>query len=278
VIRPQLLINGRQASLAQLKNCKATISTVNYIDNIPITKNFDNLKIEDDRETIIDFQVPPNLESIKVDFSVQVLNNISKAMQNFSASSSFNVMTHKGDGTTWDFHLRVVENKKFEIHCLGKNGEPRALTKVDLTLTHSRLGTKYASLYSDKQGKIYLGKLDHVLSIDCRSQEGFSRQWNVYEMGTDTWSYPGEINIIENGSVEIPVSHMWDPDRPNALSRNQFTLYRSLEGEVVEDCFSSIQIVPKAHARISHYHLLRLTNLKHGTYHWSIRGDVNATI
>lgn len=97
-------------------------------------------------------------------------------------------------------------------------------------------------------------------------------------MSSDTWSYPGEINIIENGSVEIPVSHMWDPEKPNALSRNQFTLYRTLEGEVVEDCFASIQLVPKPHATISHYHLLRLTNLKHGTYHWSIRGDVNATI
>jgi len=55
IIRPQLLINGRQASLAQLKNTTASISTINYIDNIPITKNFDNLKIEDDRELIIDF-------------------------------------------------------------------------------------------------------------------------------------------------------------------------------------------------------------------------------
>ena len=69
VIRPQLLINGRQASLDQLKNARATISTVNYIDNIPITKNFENLKVLDDQEIIIDFQVPSNLESVKVDFS-----------------------------------------------------------------------------------------------------------------------------------------------------------------------------------------------------------------
>ena len=55
VIRPKLLINGRQTSLSMLKNCRATISTVNYIDNIPITKNFDNLKVEDDREIVIDF-------------------------------------------------------------------------------------------------------------------------------------------------------------------------------------------------------------------------------
>lgn len=70
VIRPRLTINGRKASLADLKNSKATISTQNYIDNIPVTKNFDNLKVEDDAETVIDFQVPANLESVRVEFSV----------------------------------------------------------------------------------------------------------------------------------------------------------------------------------------------------------------
>ena len=49
-------------------------------------------------------------------------------MQNFSSSHSFQVATHKGDGTTWDFHLRVAEGRKYEVHCLGKNGEPRPQT------------------------------------------------------------------------------------------------------------------------------------------------------
>ena len=114
----------------------------------------------------------------------------------------------------------MVEGKKYEVHCLGKNGEPRPLTRVTVQLLHSRVGNKTANLVSDKQGKIYLGKLDHVLNIDCRSQEGVYRSWNIYEMSSDTWSYPGEINIVENGTVEIPVSHMWDPEKPNALSRN----------------------------------------------------------
>jgi hypothetical protein len=72
--------------------------------------------------------VPPNVKSIRVDFSCQVLNNISKAMENFSSSKTFGVQTHENDGTTWDFHLRVVEGKKYEVHCIGKNGEPRPLT------------------------------------------------------------------------------------------------------------------------------------------------------
>jgi hypothetical protein len=59
-------------------------------------------------------------------------------------------------------------------------------------------------------------------------------------MNSDTWSYPGEINVIEGSNVEIPVANMWDHEKPNQISRNQFSLYRTLEGEVVEDCFAQI--------------------------------------
>jgi hypothetical protein len=54
-----------------------------------------------------------------------VLNGISKVMENFSASESFQIATHKNDGITQEFHLRFVHGKTYEIHCLGKNGEPR---------------------------------------------------------------------------------------------------------------------------------------------------------
>jgi hypothetical protein len=97
-------------------------------------------------------------------------------------------------------------------------------------------------------------------------------------MNSDTWFYPGEMNVIEGSTVEIPVANMWDHEKPNQISRNQFSLFRTLEGEVVEDCFNQIQIVPKEHANVSHYHLMRVPNLKHGTYTWNIRGDINTSI
>jgi hypothetical protein len=55
-------------------------------------------------------------------------------------------------------------------------------------------------------------------------------------MNSDTWFYPSEMNVIEGSTIEIPVANMWD--RNNLISRNQFSLFRTLEGEVVEDCFS----------------------------------------
>ena len=86
------------------------------------------------------------------------------------------------------------------MHCLGKNGEPRPFTPIQVTLTSSRLGSKTTDLVADRLGKIYLGKCPHVLSINCRStHDNVSRTWNIFESKSDSWSYPGEMHIIEDG-------------------------------------------------------------------------------
>jgi hypothetical protein len=73
LIRPNLLVNGRSADLNLLKKIKATITTTNTTENIPVTKIFDNLKIQRG-EIIIDFQVPYDLDRISVDFNAEVRN------------------------------------------------------------------------------------------------------------------------------------------------------------------------------------------------------------
>jgi hypothetical protein len=66
LIRPKLLINGSKANLKMLKNCKAVLRITNYIDDIPVTKNFDQLSFTNEREVAVQFQVPPNLGSINI--------------------------------------------------------------------------------------------------------------------------------------------------------------------------------------------------------------------
>jgi len=48
IVRAQLLINGRKAALNMLKNVKIVLTTYNYIDNIPVTKTFQNLSFKND--------------------------------------------------------------------------------------------------------------------------------------------------------------------------------------------------------------------------------------
>jgi len=55
LIRPKLLINGNKANLKMLKNSKAVLRITNYIDGIPVTKNFDGLNFTNDRELAVQF-------------------------------------------------------------------------------------------------------------------------------------------------------------------------------------------------------------------------------
>jgi len=52
--------------VALLKNSVITLTTLNYMDNTPVTKKFESLCFTDDNEYIIDFQVPPYLSSIQI--------------------------------------------------------------------------------------------------------------------------------------------------------------------------------------------------------------------
>jgi hypothetical protein len=89
MVRPVLKINARQAGVELLKNSLITLTTTSYIDNIPVTKKFEHLNFRNDKELIIDFQVPPYLETIQVTLDTEV-NNITKSkVEKFSKSQHF---------------------------------------------------------------------------------------------------------------------------------------------------------------------------------------------
>ena len=67
---------------------------------------------------------------------------------------------------------------------------------------------------------------------------------------------------------------MWDPAKPNELKRQQITFYRSIEGEVTDDCFAKLKLV-KAGGESTHYFLLQAENLEPGEYVLKTIGENN---
>ena len=55
MICPNLTINGRSASLRLLQNVVATVRTIDYIDETPTTKKYENLKFSDESDLTISF-------------------------------------------------------------------------------------------------------------------------------------------------------------------------------------------------------------------------------
>ena len=53
-------------NMEYLEGFKAEVETYDYFDKQTTTKKYENLKFSDKHETIIKFQVPPNVQKIKV--------------------------------------------------------------------------------------------------------------------------------------------------------------------------------------------------------------------
>lgn len=68
-----MVLNERElADLRLLENTKVTLQTVNKVDNITISKSYEDVKLNDSEEYEIEFQVPPNIAEINVTVSTMV--------------------------------------------------------------------------------------------------------------------------------------------------------------------------------------------------------------
>ena len=55
IVKGQLNINGRPANIEMLKNVSVVLTTYNYIDNLPVTKTFNELSFNADKELVLTF-------------------------------------------------------------------------------------------------------------------------------------------------------------------------------------------------------------------------------
>lgn len=77
-MKPTLVLNERElADMRLLENTKVTLQTINKVDNITISKSYEDVKLNDDQEYEIEFQVPSNIAEINVTVTTTV-NVVSK--------------------------------------------------------------------------------------------------------------------------------------------------------------------------------------------------------
>ena len=195
------------------------------------------------------------------------MNTTSKQLENFSASHTFNIETFVNKNHVHEFHLKMSKDSTYEVFVLGKNGEPKPLWPVQVQVQHCYQGHVSQSLTTDKEGKLYLGKLSGCLTLNVsHTADGTSREWTL-PSATDQWTYPVQVDLVQGSNVSIPVAFMWDPTK-DILDRRQVTLIRKRHDIVIEDCFKKIKAVKK-----QRYFELVIENLEAGDYHLWLRGE-----
>lgn len=235
LLRPVLKVNDRVWTLRALKNIVIKVTTMSYIDKIPITKIFENVLVDDRNEIVLTFQVPPNLESISINFESQVRNISMKQLINLNHSHFISMKTNSTTFLYYEDYLRKYKGDYY-YYVLGKNGEPIEDLSVNVSLTHALMQNNPSSLNSttDEEGKINIGQCHDIVKIATNFQgtTGYcSSEWKIPQK-VETWTYPKSINVLEDEPIEIPFP-------ATSLTEDNFSLIRyNSDGKVIENLFS----------------------------------------
>lgn len=95
--------------------------------------------------------MPPNLKSIQVDLTAEIMNATTKQKVKFNQGHSFSILTNQ---TASNEHMSLPYLRKvkgsYEVSFLGRNGEPAAKKKVSIRMKHALAHQKSAHLITDK--------------------------------------------------------------------------------------------------------------------------------
>jgi prolyl oligopeptidase PreP (S9A serine peptidase family) len=229
-----------------------------------VSRTYDNLTFHDDKETIISFQVPPNLSSITLTMEGGVMNNTTHSMDNWtSPERTFLIQNHRSSHRICEMYLRKVGQDYF-VHVLGRNGEAQKNNGVITTCYHKdhQATAKQTSLITDQDGKIGIGPLKDITRVTakCRNSNlDVEETWTIINQAKDSWTQSTDIHIIKGEDIEIPVNY--DQSKPKL--RSEVTLAHYLDGKLISNLFERVELES---AGGGHYSLLKLAKLDVGEY------------
>ena len=128
LIRSKLTIIGRKTSLSYCKNTKVLLILRDFKHN-STSKHYD-LKLKDDEDASITFQVTPNIISVEVNIETQVQNATNNQLESLYANDSFSVKEHSNSSrVNTEFYLKKVKDN-YVLYQLGRNGEAQVNDKI----------------------------------------------------------------------------------------------------------------------------------------------------
>ena len=240
LIRPKLELNKRRWDLKLIENLQIILTTISYVDNIPITKFFENLNVNENNEIAVEFQVPPNLQSVSVSINCSVKNITKGYSEHFTKNKLYNLITNTTNAKYWEAYLRRYKGDYY-YYALGKNGEPLRNVLVKFKILHSVHTSVNASfsLSTNFEGKVDLGPLTEVAQIISSFPSEYgncSRSWNIKQL-EELHNYPNSIEVLEDEQIEIPVD--W-----KVLSPSNFSLYKVWAGSMntIENWYDKLSL------------------------------------
>ncbi len=235
LIRPQLLVNGTIAPLKLLENVHLELVSTDHA-GVSTTKVFsgEDLKLQHDQDTVIEFRVPDRLSKLQFTLKAQVKNLSQGKTQDLAAGDQ--VALNQIDETDKTEQLLLARvSGVYLVSLLGKTGEALPERAVLFSLKHKDFREALpVPLETDAQGFVRLGALQGIEHITATSPENVQQSWQLIE---DQHTQSQE----RNGQAGQPIEIAFMTDQPKP-SRDELSLLELRGGTFYADRFDKLSL------------------------------------
>lgn len=205
IIRPRLLMSDKAIDPSTLQEVFVTV-TATDLDEIATTKRYEKLTLNQSGELVLSLRVPPRLATLSAVLSGKIRGLAKNDLRDLSVSQSWNIASMRKTMLTSAAHLtRDADN--WVIETRGRGGESIAGKMVQVRLHPSvRQEAIFATLQSDKSGRIQLGKLNGINTIDITC-DGQLTSMPLRSIDT-TWPTRIHANVGTTVRLPIPIANV----------------------------------------------------------------------
>ena len=200
IVRPVLQAADEPISVDVLENVVLTVTSTD-IEGVSTVKEVPDFKLFDNKESVFEFRVPDNLQSISFLLRAKVQNLSQSKKADVSDSGGFMLNGIDRTAAVLDLHLSHTAGK-YMLDALGKTGEAKADRGVNITFKHQAFKEEvHVSLRTDETGRITLGELEGIDWITAADSAGITRRWVMLH---DGHTYPTTVGASAGEAIYIP--------------------------------------------------------------------------
>lgn len=231
LLRPSLRVHDAAASLKLLQEASLLVRSTDR-HGVEATMEIRGLELHEDRETVVPFQVPEDLASITFTVRGRVEHLSQGRKIDVSDERTFTLNGIDVTDKTEDLHLSRTE-KGYVLYVLGKSGEVRPDTPVNLALAHNHFTFEMNfTLQTDAKGRIDLGPLDEITGIRASIPSGVTETWTPPR---PECLYPATLHAKAGDAIRVP--YMGE-----AVKRESVALLERIGESYRKDHFSAIAL------------------------------------
>ncbi|KAG0175637.1 hypothetical protein DFQ28_006599 [Apophysomyces sp. BC1034] len=226
VIIPMLGIHGRPAPLKLLQDTRLVVEATDA-QNVKSCYVSEDLVVTRDRAIEVDFTIPNTFTVNELRFVLRAKAATSSEetpLQDLEVSHHINFKSC--DKSIFSTHLRMTKLGNYQLHIVGKNGEPPRKYVVRLKLKHTAVVKPIEiTMQTNGLGVISLGKLDHIVWICVTSPT--EKTWQLLPDHNEA-TLPKLLHQTANERFKISYD-------PTGLERHCSLFQIGFHGTIVKD-------------------------------------------